>query len=155
MRFSTREDIEAPMEKVFAAVTDFDGFERQALRRGAEVTRQDTLGHTGVGSAWKFSFGYRGKPRTVEAKLVEFDAPNGFRADTSSGGMRGALAIDLLALSPNRTRLQVSIDLSATSLSSRLLLQSLKFAKANLSKRFSNRVWQFAQDIEKKNKAVG
>ena len=41
MKLSTREDIEAPIGTVFDAVTDFDGFERQLLRRGVDVTRDD------------------------------------------------------------------------------------------------------------------
>ena len=41
MKFSTREDIEAPVDHVFAEVSDFAGFERRALRHGADITRLD------------------------------------------------------------------------------------------------------------------
>ncbi len=150
MKFSAKEDIEAPIEKVFAAVTDFDGFERQALRRGAEVMRQDAHGKPGLGSEWRMRFPFRGKERKVEARITHFDAPNGFQADTRSGGLDGTMTLELVALSPRRTRLQLSMDLKPRTLSARLLIQSLKFAKSNLSKRFSNRVWQFAQAIEEK-----
>ena len=155
MRFSTREDIEAPIEKVFAAVSDFDGFERQALRRGAEVTRQDTAGKPGIGSEWHLKFPFRGKEREVEARISEFEAPNGLRIDSRGGGLDGQIAIDLLALSPGRTRMHVAVDLKPQSLSARLLVQSLKFAKGNLNKRFSNRVWNFAQDIEDRHRSAG
>ncbi|MCG6902101.1 MAG: SRPBCC family protein [Rhodobacter sp.] len=155
MRFSTREDIEAPIDHVFGAISDFEGFERQALRRGAEVQRQDTYGKPGVGSQWQLRFPFRGKQRDVEARMTEYDAPNGFRAETESGGIEGKVALDLVALSPRRTRLQVSIDLKPRSLSARLLIQSLKFARSILTKRFSNRIWQMAQDIETKYRAVG
>lgn len=150
MRFNTREDIEAPIEHVFGAISDFDGFERQALRRGAEVQRQDANGKPGIGSEWQLRFPYRGKRREVAARMTEFDAPNGYRAETESGGIEGVMSLDLVALSPRRTRMQISIDLRPRSLSARLLIQSLKFAKSNLAKRFSNRVWQMAQDIEAK-----
>lgn len=155
MRFTSREDIEAPIGHVFASISDFEGFERQALRRGAEVQRQDTLGRPGVGSEWQLRFPFRGKQRNVLARMTEFDAPNGFRADTESGGIEGQVRIDLVALSPARTRLQVAIELTPRSLSARLLIQSLKFAKSNLTKRFSNRIWQLAQDIEGKYRNIG
>ncbi len=150
MRFSTREDIEAPIEHVFGAVTDFDGFERQALRRGAEVQRQDTYGKPGIGSEWQLRFAFRGKQRDVNARMTDFDAPNGYRADTTTGGLDGEVSVELVSLSPRRTRMQVAVELSPRTLSARLLVQSLKFAKGNLNKRFSNRVWTFAQTIEEK-----
>lgn len=150
MRFSSREDIAAPIDHVFAAITDFDGFERQALRRGAEIQRSDTHGKPGVGSEWNLKFDFRGKPRKVYARLSEYEAPNGYTADTEAGGLEGNVVVDLVSLSPGRTRLQVSFEMRARTLSSRLLLQSFKFARSNLTKRFSNRVWQFAQDVENK-----
>ncbi len=154
MKFSTREDIEVPIEKVFAAVSDFEAFERQALRRGAEVHRDDTFGKAGVGSEWVIKFKFRGKPRKIHARISEFDAPNGYVAETDSGGIDGLVTVDLVALSPRRTRLHFSIALTPRTLSARLLVQSLKFAKSNLNKRFSARVWQFAQDVEAKHRAT-
>ena len=151
MRFSSREDIEAPIEHVFNSATDFEGFERQALRRGAEVTRNDTYGKPGIGSEWRLKFLFRGKQRDVHARMTQFEAPNGFQAETETGGLEGTVSMELVALSPRRTRMQVSIDLRARTLAGRLLIQSLKFARGNLNKRFSNRIWQFAQDIEHKH----
>ena len=37
MELSGSQDIEAPIDFVFDAITDFDGFTRHALRRGVEV----------------------------------------------------------------------------------------------------------------------
>ncbi|KMW58694.1 hypothetical protein AIOL_003673 [Candidatus Rhodobacter oscarellae] len=152
MRFSTKEDIEAPIEHVFASVTDFDGFERQALRRGAEVQRHDAYGKPGIGSEWNLKFKFRGRMREVYARMTEFEAPNGFVTATEAGGLEGDVALELVALSPRRTRMQVSVDLKARTLAGRLLVQSLKFARGNLNKRFANRTWQFAQDVERKYK---
>ena len=56
MKFSTKEDIEAPLDHVFARLTDFDGLERSALRRGAEVTRVDTQAKAAGGSIWDATF---------------------------------------------------------------------------------------------------
>ena len=44
MRITARQDVEAPIAEVFAQATDHVGFERQALRRGADVRRTDRLG---------------------------------------------------------------------------------------------------------------
>ena len=37
MKFSTKEDIDAPIDAVFDMLCEFDQFERAAMRRGAEV----------------------------------------------------------------------------------------------------------------------
>ena len=139
---------------MFGALSNFDGFERQALRRGAEISRLDTYGKPGLGSEWALKFPFRGKQRNVLARITRFEAPNSYLAETDSGGIDGLLAVELVALSPRRTRMQISFDLTPRSLSARLLVQSLKFARGNLTKRFSNRIWQFAQDIEEKYRST-
>ncbi len=155
MQFSTREDIEAPIQKVWEAVTDFHGFEQAARRRGAEVRREDPAGGPGAGTLWNVDFEFRGKPRAVEARITGHDAPESLRVDSVSGGLEGLVAVNLQPLSPRRTRLEITIDLKPGSLSARLLVQSLKFARASLNKRFENRVDDLARSIERQSVQAG
>lgn len=147
MKFSTREDIEAPIDHVFAAVSDFAAFERRALRQGAEVTRADD-GPVQVGSAWQIAFQFRGRDRRMTATMAQMDPPDGYLVETVSDGLTAATEVQLVALSRSRTRVSVSIDLRAKSLTARLLLQSLKLVKGKMTKRFKARVLEFAEDIE-------
>jgi len=148
MKFSTREDIEASIEHVFAQVTDFQNFERQALRRGADVQRIDSSLVPTEGSAWQFAFKFRGKDRKMKATVAKLDAPNSAKFETIASGIHGMSTIELVALSLNRTRISIEIDLTPQGLSARLLLQSLKLAKTNLSRKFKLRVAEFAEDVE-------
>ena len=148
MDFSTRYDVEAPIEFVWTQASNFTVLERQALRRGADVERKDTLATPGVGAEWDIRFQFRSKDREVNAKITTFDAPNRYTVISTSGSIDGVCVVDLVALSPKRTRLTVTLDLSAKSLGSRLMLQSLKMAKSGLNKRFEDRVASMASDIQ-------
>ncbi|MGR3291793.1 MAG: SRPBCC family protein [Paracoccaceae bacterium] len=129
MKFSTRQDIEAPIEYVFGRTTDFDALERQALRRGIEVDRADNLNCTGTGMRWIVIFPYRGKSRKISGELTEFDAPNLYLIQSVSGGVEADFDVEFLPLSRNRTRVIVGLQLSPKSLSARLLVQSMKLAR--------------------------
>ena len=43
MKLNVRQDIDLPIARVFARLSDFDGWQKAALRRGAEVARTDKL----------------------------------------------------------------------------------------------------------------
>ena len=148
MDFSTRYDVEAPIEFVWTQAANFTVLERQALRRGADVERKDNLATPGVGAEWDIRFQFRSKDREVNAKITTFDAPNRYTVISTSGSIDGVCVVDLVALSPKRTRLTVTLDLTAKSLGSRLMLQSLKMAKSGLNKRFEDRVASMASDIQ-------
>lgn len=147
MKFSTREDIEAPIEHVFAHISDFANFERRALRHGGNVVRIDG-GPLRIGSAWDIAFKFRGRDRQMRAEVTHLDEPNGYVVTTLSGGMSIVTEVELVALSRGRTRLLVAMDLRAKTLTARLLLQSMKLAKTKLTKRYKARVLEFAEDIE-------
>jgi len=76
MNFSTREDVEAPIEATFDMLCDFENYERQALRRGAEVRRTDNLSAPGVGMTWAARFMMRGRPRDLDLSMTEFQRPD-------------------------------------------------------------------------------
>ena len=148
MKFSTREDIEAPIEYVFERVTDFTNFERQAMRRGGEVTRLDKNGDFVVGSSWDVNFMFRNKGRNLKAEIAKLETPTALHIGTSAKSLDGVTIAELVALSRTKTRLTVTLELSPKNLSARLFLQSLKLAKSNLSRKFKQRVSEFTNELE-------
>lgn len=150
MKFSTKEDIEAPIDVVFEMLCDFEVFERAAMRRGAEVQRLETNKEPGIGMTWHASFDLRGKRRELDLEIVEFDQPNDMALESTSPGMLSRTSFELMALSRNQTRVVVNLELKPLTLSARLLVQSLKLAKASLSKRFGKRVAEYARSMEER-----
>ena len=66
-------------------------------------------------------------------------------------GSPGGMTLDLMALSPRRTRMSVLIELNPKTLAARLLVQSLKLAKSNLTKRFKLKVADYAKTMEERH----
>lgn len=150
MKMATREDIAAPIEAVFEQLADFEGFERAAMRRGAEVVRTDTLTASGPGMAWRAGFTYRGRARKVSIDLADFEAPERIRAMVISTGVEVELVVDLVAMSRTRTRMNLSLDLRPRTIPARLMVQSMKLARQTVLKRFRKRVGDYASDIEER-----
>ncbi|MBV1866364.1 MAG: SRPBCC family protein [Marinosulfonomonas sp.] len=148
MKFSTRQDINAPVEFVFERATDFGSFERQAMRRGVEIERVDENDENCVGMQWSAKIPFRGKLRRVRAELTEYDAPHRLFFQSVSGGVEANMEVELLPLSRQRTRIRLGLTLLPRTLPARLLVQSLKFAKNNLDDKFAKRVISFGRDVE-------
>ena len=153
MKFSTREDVEVPIDQAFALICDFGAYERSAMRRGAEVRRMDDMTKPGAGMKWAASFKMRGKKRDLEMEMTRFERSNEICVLSSTSGIDGTGQIELLALSRNRTRVSVVFELKPTNLSAQLLVQSLKLAKNSLTKRYRLRVAEYAKSIEDRHQS--
>lgn len=148
MKIAAREDIEATIGHVFESITDFDGMERAALRRGAEVLRMHELAEPGAGLAWCAKFPYRNRERIADLEITTYDAPHQLVLVSKVSGVEATVEVELLALSRHRTRMNMSIDMRPKTIPARLMLQSMKLARANLLRRFRKRVADYAQHIE-------
>lgn len=146
MILEQKQDIDAPAEFVFAKLSDFDGITRQALRRGIQVKRLDSLPEPGPGMSWQTKFEMRGRPREMQIMLRRFEAPNLMRAQSEMPGMDSEVTFELIELSRQRTRLHASIKLKPSSLTARLLVQSLKLARGKLNRRMRKRMGEFAAE---------
>jgi hypothetical protein len=155
MKLIRNEDVEAPVGFVYAALSDFAHWERAAMRRGAEVTRLDTLAVPGPGMAWNVGFDFRGRRRVVDLRLTQLEAGQvlGFAGQGASFAGRGLL--DLVEMGPKRTRIAITVEVEARTLAARLLLQSLKFANAKVNRAFEGRTSQLALDIENRFRSGG
>ena len=126
MKFSAQEDLKLPQADVFARLSNFDTFERIALKRNVRVSQisqnnpnEDTLG-------WNCKFKVRGRLRDVEIRLIEFD---------------------VIPLSRVQTRIQVVSVLEPKTLAATLLVQSMKLARSKFNQRFKSRVGKLAEFI--------
>lgn len=155
MELTTREDIEAPLDRVFAEAADFDRLERQVTRRGIELRRTGGAERPGAGLSWRAGFRLHGKPRDAEIVLTEYDPPNAMVYHTASGGLEARTVIDFVALSRTRTRVGMKVELVPKTLSARLLVQSMKIARGNIEQRFRAKIADFARDIETRLKRAG
>ena len=155
MQFSTKEDLEAPIASVFAVLSDFEMFERSAVRRGADVQRIGDHATPEIGQAWQAAFQMRGKNRDAKVTLTQYAPPSDMVFESRSDGLSTTLQIALVALSPRRTRISVQIDVAPQSLPARLFVQSLKLAKSTLTKRFRLRVADYSKDIEERALKLG
>lgn len=154
MQLTAKEDIEAPIGFVTSVLTDFEMWERAAMRRGADVQRLDTLAKPGAGMEWKVGFDFRGKKRRVELKLITLTPDQRLVFDGMAGPAEAIVSIDLLEMGPRRTRVEVNLDIKPRTLAARLFLQSIRLAKAKVNRRFALRLSQTGADIEDRYKAT-
>ncbi|WP_323007322.1 SRPBCC family protein [Pseudorhodobacter sp.] len=153
MKLTATENIEAPIGFVYAALADFENWERSALRRGAEVERLDRLRQPGAGMEWKVGFDYRAKKRHVEIKLLTLTPGQTLVFDCMGQPAEAILKVELAEMGPRRTRVVVEVEVKPRTLAARLFLQSLRLAKAKVNRRFALRLAQTAADIEDRYKA--
>lgn len=148
MKLTSRQDIEAPVAFVFAALQDFDHWERAALRRGADVARTDTLSAVVPGLSWMIKFAYRGKERRLALQLTDIEHPTQMVFSGTGATIDGLAGIDLMELAQRRTRLSVTLDVRPRTIGARLVIQSLRLAKVRLNRRFADRLAKFCAEIE-------
>ena len=148
MKFSGREDVEVSIEALFEALCDYKTFERQAMRRGADVRRVDTGETFAIGASWNVTFVLRGRRRNMDIALKNLQAPNMMLFWAKSSGMEASFEVELLAMSRKQTRIYVAMEMYPQNLASRLLVQSLKLAKGSLNKRFKARLTEYTKTLE-------
>jgi uncharacterized protein YndB with AHSA1/START domain len=148
MKLTTRQDIEAPLDFVFAQLTDFEQFERMAMRRGAEVERTDRLIAAGPGMGWRLKFHFRGKPRKVHLRFTDAE-PGQFLLFAVDGEMiDGTGRGEMMSLSARRTRLTITVEIHPKTLAARLMVQSMRLARGRVQRKFDNAAAKLTALIE-------
>ena len=152
MKFSTKEDLEIPVETAFNYLTDFAVYERAVKLRGAEIARQFDDPAPREGLEWKAKFTFRGKQRKMDIRLSKCEPQKLLQFSGTSPSVISEFVIELVQLAPARTRMHVELDIKPRSLAARLMIQSARLARSKLNRRFKNRIADFADDLEQRHK---
>lgn len=153
MKFTTKGDIEAPLEFVFASLTDYDGWERAARKRGATVRRSE--GPVDVGTMWQTEFAFRGKTRDATVRLASMVPDKRLVFVATGASVDAEVTLDVIALTPRRTRLAIAAEMKPRNLAARLFIQSLKLARGRVQQRFDQRAAQLVAEIGDRYRRVG
>ncbi len=148
MQFTTKEDLDIPIEDAFDLLSDYEVFERMAMRRGIEVRRNEPELPMGLGTSWKIDFAWRGKDIKMRAKIAQFDRPDNITLDVVTQGLDIIIKFEFVALSRKRTRLNLVTDIDARTLPMRLLVQSMKLARSNIDRKLNERFKLQCRNLE-------
>jgi uncharacterized protein YndB with AHSA1/START domain len=145
MELTTREEIAAPQTEVWEALTDFDRFERLARRRGAAVTR----GGTPARPEWQSKVTFRGIERDVELRVSAIEPMERVALSGRGAGLGGVLTATLSPLGPDRTALDLTLEVRGTNLAGKAMVQGMRMAHGPIQERFVKRVQGVVKDIAK------
>ena len=149
MKFVAKHDIDAPISVVWGHLSDFAYFEKLARTRNVHIETQHRGGRVDVGTVWNLKFVLRGKPRTASVEIVEIQPEEALDCDLHSPNIGGGLRFELIRLAPNRTRLRMLADVRPKTLTARLMIQSLRFAKGRTQRKLDAVLIKFADHITK------
>ena len=148
MKFKVSDDVEAPSALVWAGFTNFDAIEADIRARNAELVRVGDWKTVALGVAWRGSVPVRGKVRPIEARVSALSPEEHFAVESRIGGMSCHYDVAFNTLSDHVTRVYVTLELKASTLSARLLLQTLKIARRKGVQRLEGAIVRQGQDVE-------
>ena len=148
MEFSAEHDIRAPIDFVYAQITDFAALETYIMSAGAFVERTDELDEFGPGLSWRIEGNLRGKQRVIDIELKEVTEKEALAYELRSKDLTTQMLIDVISLDRTTTRLSCRIQPEAHSISARLILQSARLAQRTLEKRLTKRLSTYGGSLE-------
>ena len=148
MKFKVSEDVDAPRPMVWARLTDFSAVETDARGRGATITRIGNWTDTAEGVEWRGEVTVRGKTRALTATVTRLIPEELCLIESRIGGMACVYEMTFVALTPEVTRVAVVLDLSAQTLTARLILQTMKLARGRVMQRLQGMIARQGNAVE-------
>jgi len=136
MKLTAKTDLEVPAAAVFASLVDHPAWEREAIRNGVEVERPAGTPATGVGAEWRIRGHFRGKSRKVQVKIEEMTQDQRIALGLDSPSIEGTTRLEIMVLSPRRSRMRVDLEIKPKTLAARLFINTMRLAKGRVQARF-------------------
>ncbi|WP_128516117.1 SRPBCC family protein [Tabrizicola thermarum] len=136
MKLTAKTDLEVPAAAVFATLIDHPAWEREAIRNGVEVERPAGTPAMGVGAEWRIRGHFRGKPRKVQVRIGDLTPDQRLVLGLDSPTIEGTTWLEVMVLSPRRSRLRVDLEVKPKTLAARLFINTMRLAKGRVQARF-------------------
>jgi hypothetical protein len=147
MKLKVHHDLGLGNHALFAAMTDVTRWERQAMRKGIEVSRIDGSEALIPGAVWQITGMVRGKPRTGLLKLRILEEAETMVFDFESPMFTGVFVTKLFEMSARSTRVSLETEVRPRTLAARILLQGARLGRQKLEMRFHARSGAVLNDL--------
>ena len=148
MKLTAKTDLEVPAAAVFASLVDHPTWEREAIRNGVEVERPAGSPAIGVGAEWRIRGHFRGRARKVQIRIEEMTPDQRLALGLDSTSIEGTTRLEVMVLSPRRSRLRVDLEVKPKTLAARLFINTMRLAKGRVQAKFENRLGQLGARIK-------
>jgi Polyketide cyclase / dehydrase and lipid transport len=148
MKLTAKTDVEVPAAHVYASLTDFPAWEREGARRGVEIEHAAGTSGAGVGKVWKLKALYRKKLRKITLRIDDLVENQKLGLHVDSPAAEGTTRLEIIVLSPRRSRLRLDLDLRPKTLAARLFINTMRLAKGRVQARLEARLGQLGARIK-------
>jgi hypothetical protein len=148
MKLTAKTDLEVPAAFVFATLIDHPSWEREAVRNGVEIERPPGTPDSGVGATWQIRGHFRGKARKVLIRIEDLTPDQRLGLLLDSPSIEGISRIEVMVLSPRRSRVRADIEVKPKTLAARLFINTMRLAKGRVQARFEKSLGQLSTRIK-------
>ena len=99
------------------------------------------------GMAWDMAFDLRGKRRELRLDVTQFDRPEKIVILGRSEPLDVSIEMTVIALTRSKSRLMFEVEVKPRNMRARLMLQTARLGKAQLDRKFAERVGKFLGDL--------
>ncbi|MGB0354344.1 MAG: hypothetical protein ACPGDA_10220 [Paracoccaceae bacterium] len=153
MKFKATEDIDASLELVFERFCDFTQIEADLTGRGAKLVREGGWLQPRKGTGWSSEIKLRGRARPVSSQITNFIHEEVMVIESQIGGMQTIYELRFQGINPQMSRVSAPLELKPTTLSARLVIQSLKLARGRVLQRMTGYLVRRGNEVEAEYRA--
>lgn len=145
MKITSKCDVGASPDFVFARMSDYEAWERAIAKRNTTLARSP--GPIRPGTTWNTRFRLKGRDRDMLLTLLSEVPGRQVHVTLADTSLDVDIIADLIEVAPERSRVAVSLELRPRNLTARLLIQSLRLAKGKVQGQLDQRVEQWARNV--------
>lgn len=150
MKITSKCDVGASPDFVFARMSDYEGWERAIARRNTTLVRSP--GPIRPGTTWNTKFRLKGRDRDMLLTLLSETPGRQVHVTLADTSLDVDIIADVVEVAPQGSRMAVSLELRPRNLAARLLIQSLRLAKGKVQGQLDQRVEQWARNVAQQYK---
>lgn len=150
MKLTAKTDLEVPAAAVYATLIDHAAWEREAIRNGVEIERPAGTPAMGVGAEWRVRGHFRGKARKMLLRINDLTPGQRIAMGIDSPSVDGLTSLEVMVLSPRRSRLRVDLEVKPKTLAARLFINTMRLAKGRVQARFEKGLARLGSRIKER-----